>query len=171
MCTRRSSARRSVPESIGVASVAAMADFTDAILKGANLAKANLKNAVLEGADLEGADLSRSDLRGAVLPVIDLAARLGLGSEGAGGGGGAGGDQPLAPAPARTVVGATGRIRPGSLGGRGAAGLSRCWDVARHQRSPGSAGSEAHLQGAVARPPPRLSLSAASIRCSRASLS
>jgi uncharacterized protein YjbI with pentapeptide repeats len=53
-------------------SVAAMADFTDSILKGANLAKANLTNAVMEGADLEGADLSRADLRGAVLRNANL---------------------------------------------------------------------------------------------------
>lgn len=52
--------------------VAMMVDFTDAILKGANLAKANLKNATLEGADLEGADLSRADLRGAVLRNANL---------------------------------------------------------------------------------------------------
>lgn len=52
--------------------VAMMVDFTDAILKGANLAKANLKNATLEGADLEGADLSRADLRGAILRNANL---------------------------------------------------------------------------------------------------
>ena len=69
---RRWKAGHSVSGANMSGAVAMMVDFTDAILKGANLAKANLKNATLEGADLEGADLSRADLRGAILRNANL---------------------------------------------------------------------------------------------------
>ena len=47
--------------------MAARADFTDAILKWANLRRANLKQAILKGVNLSGADLSGADLSGADL--------------------------------------------------------------------------------------------------------
>ena len=47
--------------------MAMRADFTDAIMKGANLTRANLKQATLKGVNLSGADLSGADLAGADL--------------------------------------------------------------------------------------------------------